>query len=593
MQNIETENYEEKIPYKYKNVNDIQTKSYEGGSNLKVSESGSDLFNKINEEADNLGTFIDNDKLKIFSKYEDLNMNQLEELLNEKNQNITDLNSQKEKAKNDLNSLLQKINKIITDNADLLYNNEINFELIENLKNELNNRKNELKKAKNINNICKSQYNYIHLKYNKKNENNKEDKEVQVIKMRKENKKLQLDINKFKDENLSHKLELKKINNNTTFPNIIKSKVQAINNLSSYKFDYIKKIKIEKKSLGNVIKELSYIEDLYKKNKDKNDESLNNKIEFWINLIKSDLKGSENEIISRILKDESVFLKEINKQEVKPVKNDYNTNHTENNINVNNRYNSSSAGKENNKVEINIKQNLIKSKNSNPKQNIWKYKYLQNSSYQKKRKPKIQTSIEASINKLYRSPNSDRDMNNETALKKDYNETKDNEYMELLTKKSQYLETNVRLEQNIKSIERTKKSKILSTINTVEENGKKLNELKLQNSLLEKELDCLQNLYKLTVDKVKIKNQMKSDNNKDKEEIKEKPIETPIQNGNNINNEIKEDKISKNENKIIKNQEELREEKIEKIKKKYLNDFNIDNISEIPVNNLDLENKDK
>ena len=48
--------------------------------------------------------------------------------------------------------------------------------------------------------------------------------------------------------------------------------------------------------------------------KDKN-EKLKNKINFWITLIKSDLGQISEENISKIIKNESNFIKEINKTE--------------------------------------------------------------------------------------------------------------------------------------------------------------------------------------------------------------------------------------------------------------------------------------
>ena len=55
---------------------------------------------KINEEAEKLDSIIDKNDIKIFSKYEDLNENELEKLLEEKTQNILKLNTEKEESKN-------------------------------------------------------------------------------------------------------------------------------------------------------------------------------------------------------------------------------------------------------------------------------------------------------------------------------------------------------------------------------------------------------------------------------------------------------------------------------------------------------------
>ena len=85
---------------------------------------------KINEEANKLNTIVDKNDLKIFSKYEDLSEEQLRSLINEKNDTLIKLNSKKEESKEQLNSLLKEINQTITDNAEILYKENIDPETI-------------------------------------------------------------------------------------------------------------------------------------------------------------------------------------------------------------------------------------------------------------------------------------------------------------------------------------------------------------------------------------------------------------------------------------------------------------------------------
>ena len=155
---------------KNENLNENKEISSKQNANFDVTESGADIMKKINEEAEKLDNIIDKNDIKVFSKYEDLDENELEKLLEEKTQNILKLNNQKEESKNNLSSLLNKINKIITDNYDVLYKEAPSQELIGELNQEIEYKKKECKIAKNMNNSIKIQYNSINNKFSKKPE---------------------------------------------------------------------------------------------------------------------------------------------------------------------------------------------------------------------------------------------------------------------------------------------------------------------------------------------------------------------------------------------------------------------------------------
>ena len=163
---IETENEEKQqhIPYRYENAKDNEYQPKQYNNSIEVSESGGDIMKKINEAADNLEPIIDKNKLKIFSKYEDLNIDKLKKLLEEKTQNLINLNNQKENSKIKLSNLLKELNKTITDNAEILYKDMPDPEVIFNLKKEIDNKKKELKIVKNMNHSCKCQYNAMNNK---------------------------------------------------------------------------------------------------------------------------------------------------------------------------------------------------------------------------------------------------------------------------------------------------------------------------------------------------------------------------------------------------------------------------------------------
>ena len=616
---IETEtetNERQHIPYKYENAKDSDFHPQQYNNSVEVSESGGDIMKKINEEANKLNTIVDKNDLKIFSKYEDLSEEQLRSLINEKNDTLIKLNSKKDESKEQLSSLLKEINQTITDNADILYKENIDPETIEYLQNEIGIKKKELKYAKGINHSAKIQYNALNNKLNNKTDDiNGKDNETQINNLKNENKKLQLDIRKYKDDSVSNKREVKKITDNIVFPNQIKEKSDEIRSLTNSKHEYYTKIKMSKKSLDNVITEISHLEEIAKKKyKEEKDENLNNKIKYWVDLIKSDLTGTQDEIVERIEKDDCNFIKEINKTEEK------------NNVN---RLQSPTilANKDSNyNIRKSSDLNLLNKKNNNinPKSILGKYNYLkqrQNSSYNNKNKLNriYLSSEEIKNNKLKNNDNIKVDMNK--IIQKDYEGTTDSEYRELLDKRTKYLETNVRLEKNLKEIEKTKKSKMLNISMTVQENEKRLRELKAQNDLLEKEINNLYNLYQLTIDKERLKQEIKEKEKSDKKKIEENNnienpvIEVPLPNENIIQNELKESKDSTNnknvtepKKKLIKNNKnrsgyvddyvvdksiaETREQRLQKIRQKYLYEDNNEK-EEVKEqnNNINLNNE--
>ena len=586
--------------------------------NFDVTESGADIMKKINEEAEKLDNIIDKNDIKVFSKYEDLDENELEKLLEEKTQNILKLNNQKEESKNNLSSLLNKINKIITDNYDVLYKEAPSQELIGELNQEIEYKKKECKIAKNMNNSIKIQYNSINNKFSKKPEAGSIEEDALLLnKLKADNKKLTISIRKFKDNLLSKKDE-KNEHKTEDFPNIVKLKTDEIRNLTVQKHDYFAKIKSSIKSLENVKNEIKHFEEKLKKQEDKDkNEKLTNRINFWITLIKNDLSGNAEENISRIVKNESNFIKEINKIDSK-----------NKSVKLKNKIKNSSFDEVSDQRDINSNMSFretnipyINSSNMNRKSNnnlldskslhkgiFSKFTYLKHKPHSSSmNKNYINNSEEFKINQYNEF---DSNSNMEGIIQKDFEETTDNEYRELVEKKSQYLETNLRLEKNIQEIKKTKKSKVNNVYNTVQKNKKNLDDLKEQNNLLENEIMRLQNLFLLTIDKEKLKMEIKEKNkknkiddiksrynNKDKQIIKS---DSSLTTENNILNELKEsndstimknmlNKKKKNKNKSgymdemsqEKSIAETREQRLEKIRQKYLYENQDDEINEL------------
>ena len=457
---------------KNENLNENKEISSKQNANFDVTESGADIMKKINEEAEKLDNIIDKNDIKVFSKYEDLDENELEKLLEEKTQNILKLNNQKEESKNNLSSLLNKINKIITDNYDVLYKEAPSQELIGELNQEIEYKKKECKIAKNMNNSIKIQYNSINNKFSKKPEAGSIEEDALLLnKLKADNKKLTISIRKFKDNLLSKKDE-KNEHKTEDFPNIVKLKTDEIRNLTVQKHDYFAKIKSSIKSLENVKNEIKHLEEKLKKQEDKDkNEKLNNRINFWITLIKNDLSGNAEENISRIVKNESNFIKEINKIDSK-----------NKSVKLNNKIKNSSFDEISEQRDINSNMSFretnipyINSSNMNRKSNnnlldskslhkgiFSKFNYLKHKPHSSSmNKNYINNSEEFKINQYNEF---DSNSNMEGIIQKDFEETTDNEYRELVEKKSQYLETNLRLEKNIQEIKKTKNQKLITFI---------------------------------------------------------------------------------------------------------------------------------
>ena len=631
-QSIETEAFEnqehldENTDNKMKESNENNKKP---SANFEVTESGADIMKKINEEAEKLDNIIDKDDIKVFSKYEDLNEDELQKLLEEKTQNIMKLNHQKEELKDNLTLLLNHINKTITENYQVLYKEKPDPEIIYELHKQIEFKKKEYKISKNMNNSIKTQYNSINNKFNKKPENGNsvEENAVLLNNLKTENKKLKVRIRKYKDNLTFQNKDEKNEHKTSDFPNIVKMKSDEIRGLTVQKHEYFNKIKSSIKSLKNVKDEVAHLEDLLKKQdeKDKN-EKISNKINFWINLIKSDLGDNPEENISKIVKNESNFIKEINKIESKNKL--LNNNRNRNSSFDDNRNFSDEKGyinmsfRETNIPYINSSN--MSRKNAQDAKSLHKgifskFNYLKqnplSSSLNKSQSNSPINNIEENKINQYKDTFGNGEINAEDIIQKDFKETTDNEFRQLLEKKTQYLETNMRLEKNISEIKRTKKSKMLNVYLTVQENNKKLEGLREQNLLLENEILGLQKLFLLTIDKEKLKMEIKENNKKSKLEnirIKYKDndkqvvkLDSSLATENNLLNELKEsndstimkkmidNKKKKNKNKSgymdefsqeDKTTTESREQRLEKIRKKYLYDNPNDEINELNTN---------
>ena len=598
--------------------------------NPEVTESGADIMKKINEEAEKLEPIINKNDIKVFSKYEDLSEEELKKLLEEKTENLVKLNTQKEQSKNNLSILLNQINKTITDNYELLYKENPDPDILFQLNKEAEYKKKEFQISKKMNTSIKKQYSSINNKMTKNPDNpgTVEEDAILLNNLKLENKKLKISITKYKSNLTLSNKEEKNEHKTSDFPNIVKMKSDEIRNLTMQKHEYYNKIKASVKSLMNVKNEIEHLEKILKKQEEKEkNEKLKNKIYFWINLIRGDLGEITDDDITKIIKNESNFIKELNKIEARNRNSNINNNkiqiHSIEEINNNSdEKNSNMSFRETNIPYINSS-NMTRKSVEEPKtlhkgifSKFTSLKKRQNSPLLNRNQQNnpINNYEEVKLNQYKETHESDNlSSNKDGIIQQEYEETTEKDFRELLDKKKQYLETNTRLEKNINEIRRTKKSKLLNVYSTVQQNIKRMEELKEQNNLLENEIMGLQKLFLLTIDKEQLKMEIKQKNkknkldnirNKYKDNLTVKP-DSSLTTENNLLNElkesndsnkmknmIKEKKKSKNKNKSgyidelspEKESNETREQKLEKIRKKYLYENPDEEINELNTN---------
>ena len=600
--------------------------------NPEVTESGADIMKKINEEAEKLEPIINKNDIKVFSKYEDLSEEELKKLLEEKTENLVKLNTQKEQSKNNLSILLNQINKTITDNYELLYKENPDPDILFQLHKEAEYKKKEFQISKKMNTSIKKQYSSINNKMTKNPDNpgTVEEDAILLNNLKLENKKLKISITKYKSNLTLSNKEEKNEHKTSDFPNIVKMKSDEIRNLTMQKHEYYNKIKASVKSLMNVKNEIEHLEKILKKQEEKEkNEKLKNKIYFWINLIRGDLGEITDDDITKIIKNESNFIKELNKIEARNRNSNINNNkiqiHSIEEINNNSdEKNSNMSFRETNIPYINSS-NMTRKSVEEPKtlhkgifSKFTSLKKRQNSPLlnRNQQNNQINNYEEVKLNQYKETHESDNlSSNKDGIIQQEYEETTEKDFRELLDKKKQYLETNTRLEKNINEIRRTKKSKLLNVYSTVQQNIKRMEELKEQNNLLENEIMGLQKLFLLTIDKEQLKMEIKQKNkknkldnirNKYKDNLTVKP-DSSLTTENNLLNElkesndsnkmknmIKEKKKSKNKNKNKsgyidelspeKESNETREQKLEKIRKKYLYENPDEEINELNTN---------
>ena len=631
---------------------------------LKNSDSSAgDIITKINKEANDLDNEINSANLKVFEKYHNLSIKELQILLMQKNDNILNLNDQKEKYKKTLNEIIKKLNLTISKNTDVLYDDNLDEDLLINLERIKEEKRKELENSKKINKMFKNQLELIKDKLSLGDKEKKKMNliEIKINNLKEKNSSIKNEINNIRIDKLKHKKEYELVVDNKLFIHKLKIRTEEMNNFSGQKQGYFTKLNTSMKSLDNVIKELKRLEEIYNASiNEEIEENFVKKINYWINLLKTDLTGEKDEIILRVENGKSLFLNKMNQNSNKNDLIEKYIIETENtNNNINNNMSLLNNNKESNDIQSKLFKNRIKiNKNKSSglilsnltkgnitsKKEIDKIKfYMKNNQntngnfnynleyktlFRKLNYLKLKSPLGGSMklkmnnNNNYNSEeisllNNNNNINSELLLNniltKDYNEITNADYRELLVKKDQYLQQNLRLEKNIEEIQKTKNKKYNNVLKVIEENIYNLTHLKNANDLLKKEIQNLINVQKLRFEQAKLESEiqpkrpnikkikLKSEN---KTEETNKIIENDYYKNKlkeKRNNKIdyfdeifkKKNKSAKAENKTkenninINNKNKNREEKLKIIKEKYKKG-NIDD-----SNDYDILNKNK
>ena len=546
------------------------------------------------EERNNIENINDDIDTVKFIEYMQLPLKDIKIELKKMNNELIKLEEEKEESKKNLNIQIHDLNKLVSDNLEILSPKEQDLYVVNQLERRFEIRNKDLINSKKINKTFKSQFKSMSNRINKIIEpekiNSYED-EIENLKIN--NLDLNFKIKDLKEKNLEN---LKNIENlKEGKEKKVKIKIDEIKNLGVKKHNYHIKLNLSDKSLVNVIKEKEKLEKLYEENSKKiiNNETTET-INFWLNLIKYDLEGTQEEIIKKIENNESKVLKEIEKSS--------NQNKSQNPISlpkINEKQNETikkNASVEQPKNQKPFYEKLLKNiggllekgiKNRSViKENLQISSSLKNNS--KNKNPNHKNNKQYMMNKRLNHYICKTEGNIYDDISIQYEKTSEKEYKELLNKKDEYIKMINKLEESIKEAQKMSEKKIKYTSNVIADNSNKLENYKNSISLIEEEVQKLEKVYKLTKKELDINYKI---NESEIELLKKKEMENKIK---ILNKKSNENSILSNNNKNevseikIPEKPKINYEKIEEEKRKQSNDREA-RLQEIKIKYLEIE----
>ena len=446
------------------------------------------------------------------------NLKDIKNEVDNKTKIISKLSEEQNNYKFKLNELFQKLNKLLKENAELLYSEENEDESkkkdnLNELKIQLELKKKGINSSKNQNKIYKQQYDLL---TNKEKIANNENIEKKIEKIKLENNELIKQIKALKSQSRKDGKKLEDYNYNGKYVSDINKITNELKTLENKKHDYFKKLTDSNKFINNCVKELDNLEKFYNSQKSTKN-YFNAKIEEEISRLKEDLSGNEEEIIKRIQTDSAFIIRKLI----------HNEKMRENILKTPLPNKPSDARKmklkKGNSLEplnkLKIARNNIHSGHSNRRMNIVA-----------KNKSPLLTNNNANNNvNVNNKEKDDFDLNNIN-----YNDLTDFEYKEMLNKKDHCYDVVTKLEKSIKEAQKMYQRKIKDIKISVEEKSQQLIEKNKENESIKLEIEDLNKILSLS----------EQENLKNIEQgqiIKPKKInKNTNKNNNNINTKEKE-----------------------------------------------------
>ena len=291
------------------------------------------------------------------------------------------------------------------------------------------------------------------------------------------NKEIISEINKIKEKKISQKKAVDNIINGDLEMQL-KQKMEEIQQFNMMKMDCEDKYNTLNKSMNMAKDNIKHFEEKAKKLEKKEELIQKDKLDiynFWMNLIKNEINNNtQEELINLIKNGKSEFLNELNKkrniQKKKKLLKDASTDMIKDNINLEEK----KLTQNRNIYAIFSLLNSMTSKNDNKNSN-----------------DKL-SSENLQLGKL---------LEDETI----YNLISENQYRELVSKKEEYIETSFRLEKTIESFKKTENSKYSKISKAINDKIVQLKLVKEKNKLIKDEVNNLENIYQLSLEKESIK----------------------------------------------------------------------------------------
>ena len=551
---------------------------------------------------------------------ENLSEDEIRNLIDEKSQSIQQLSKKTNNLQKKLKNALKQLNDKIQDSAEILYKKEANSTELQWLEEKYKTKQNLLNTEKKINHSYKVQYKILDNKLKNRNivkslkkniENEAQNTqninktfstkslsvnksanisnslymniEDEILMIKNKNKEIIAEISKIKESKVSQQKKVDEIINGELELEL-RQKMEELQQLNMMKMDYEEKYKTLNRSMNMAKEKIKHFEEKVKKLEEKNELIQTDKLEnynFWMELIKKEINNNELEqLINLIKNDKSDFIKEIDKnRKIKKKKKLLKDASTEMIKENNNNIEEKKVNQNKNIYAIfsllNSKANNNNNNKNNGKINKNNYDYLQNENLE--------------IEKL---------LEDDTI----YNLISENEYRELLNKKEEYIETSLRLDKTIENFIKTENSKYTRINKAIKDKLVQLRLSKEKNKLTKDEVNNLENIYQLLLEKENIKKEINQKMNfkQNKNNNIEKPKENNIISDKNyinqpINNSEENNKSNLKENisEEITNKEDdfpnTRDEQLKMIRKKYMEEEENNNNNE----NNDMENIEK